>query len=137
MKIKQVEAISASDTVVKQILANIESGDLQPGDRLPTQEQLGEMFGVGRSSIREATNALAIMGYLEITQGRGTFIKSTTPTTTVATGTAAMFGDNPDLINLLDMREILECHAIVLAAERASEDQLSNLKRAIDRKSVV
>lgn len=131
MKVKQVEANSASDIVVKQILANIEAGDLKPGDRLPTQEKLGEMFGVGRSSIREAANALAIMGYLEITQGRGTFIKSRDPRSTGKEKITDMFGDRVNLFNLLDLREILECHAVEQAAGRADEQQLSALKRAV------
>jgi len=132
MKIHRIEATSAPDGVVKQILANIESGELQPGDRLPTQEQLGEMFGVGRSSIREATNALAIMGYLEIIQGRGTFIKSMTPVKGEPEVAAHLFGVAPSLLNLLEMRELLECYAIEKAADRASEERLEDLKQAMD-----
>lgn len=131
MKIKEIETNSASDMVVKQILANIEAGDLKPGDRLPTQEKLGEMFGVGRSSIREATNALAIMGYLEITQGRGTFIKSSDPLSTSKENSSEMFGEGVNLFNLIELREILECHAIEQTAMRASDQQLSALKRAV------
>ena len=133
MKIERIEAKSASDGVVRQILANIESGELKPGDRLPTQEQLGELFGVGRSSIREATNALAVMGYLEIIQGSGTFIRSRTPVTGALDITAQIFGRSPCLMNLLEMRELLECHAIERAAQRASEDRLEELKRAMDK----
>jgi GntR family transcriptional repressor for pyruvate dehydrogenase complex len=131
MKIKEIETNSAPDMVVKQILANIEAGDLKPGDRLPTQEKLGEMFGVGRSSIREATNALAIIGYLEITQGRGTFIKSSEPLSAVGGGVSEMFAENADLSNLIELREILECYAIEQAAMRGTEQQLANLKRAV------
>lgn len=130
MRVNKIEASSASDGVVRQILANIESGELQPGDRLPTQEQLGELLGVGRSSVREATNALAIMGYLEITQGRGTFIKSRTTNTKGPENAPHLFGKNPDLLNLIEMRELLECHAIDRAAERAGEEELENLRRA-------
>ncbi len=133
MKIREIDAQSASDTVVKQILANMESGDLRPGDRLPTQEQLGQMFGVGRSSIREATNALAIMGYLEITQGRGTFIKSTAPLAAVEGNSAGIFGDGANLFNLIDLREILECHAIEQAALHATDQQLLALKRSAEK----
>ena len=132
MKILQIEATSASDGVVKQILANIECGELRPGDRLPTQEQLGEMLGVGRSSIREATNALAIMGYLEIIQGRGTFIKSMTPAKDESEVATHLFGVAPSLLNLLEMRELLECYAIEKAADRASEERLEELKQAMD-----
>ena len=74
-----VRADSAPERVVKQILKNLEAGHMQPGEQLPTQEKLAEIFGVGRSSIREATNALSIMGYLKIIQGKGTFISEKLP----------------------------------------------------------
>jgi len=131
MKINEIVANSASDMVVKQVLANIKAGDLKPGDRLPTQEKLGEMLGVGRSSIREATNALAIMGYLEITQGRGTFIKSCKPISAGGGDGSKLFAENANLFNLLEIREVLECYAIKQAAIRGTEQQLSNLKDAL------
>jgi len=131
MKIKEIKANSAPDMVVKQIIANIEAGDLKPGDKLPTQEKLAKMLGVGRSSIREATNALAIMGYLEITQGRGTSIKSSEPLSAVGSDSSEMFAEDADLFNLIELREILECYAIERAAMRGTEQQLSNLKRAV------
>lgn len=127
--VKKIDAHSASDAVVKQIFANMEAGDLRPGDRLPTQEQLGQMFGVGRSSIREATNALAIMGYLEITQGKGTFIKSTAPLIAREAKGAGIFGEGANLYNLINMREVLECHAIEQAALHANDLQLLALER--------
>lgn len=133
MKVKQIKTNSASDTVVKQILENIESGELKPGDRLPTQEKLGELFGVGRSSIREATNALAIMGYLEISQGRGTFIKSTNPADEHSDTQLKGFTEDADLLNLIDIREVLECYAIERAAERADEKDLAAIQRAVSK----
>jgi GntR family transcriptional repressor for pyruvate dehydrogenase complex len=135
MKVKAITAHSASDMVVQQILANISSGDLLPGDRLPTQEKLGELFGVGRSSIREATNALAVMGYLEITQGRGTFVKQSMPRGAATQNGVDIFGKDPDLLRLLDIREILECHSLERVAERGSQQQLAELREAAERLS--
>lgn len=133
MKIEQIKADSASERVVKQILTNLEAGELKIGDRLPTQEKLGEMFGVGRSSIREATNALAIMGYLEITQGKGTFIKSTDPSHKLDKSPWKNFIQNADLFNLIEMREVLECFIVEKAAHRADEAQLQELSRIVSR----
>ena len=79
MQIKLIRNESAPEGVVRQILNNLETGIMKPGDKLPTQEKLAQRFGVGRSSIREATNALAIMGYLKIIQGKGTFISENIP----------------------------------------------------------
>ncbi len=133
MKVEQIKANSASERVVKQILSNLESGDLKSGDRLPTQEKLGEMFGVGRSSIREATNALAIMGYLEITQGRGTFIKNIDPSNKLDKSPLKNFVQNADLFNLIEIREVLECFVVEKAAQRADEEHLQHLGDIIYR----
>lgn len=131
MQIELIRADSAPEKVVKQILKNLETGNMQPGEKLPTQEKLAEIFGVGRSSIREATNALAIMGYLKIIQGKGTFISEKPPTaSSPRTSYKDFFGD-ANLFNLVEMREVLECHAVEKAAERAGSKQLALLGKAI------
>ncbi len=132
MKVEQIKADSASERVVKQILSNLETGELKPGDRLPTQEKLGIMFGVGRSSIREATNALAIMGYLEIIQGRGSFIKSKEPAPKNTPPPLDRLVENANLFNLIEIREVLECYVVQKAAERADDEHLSQLKHTVD-----
>ena len=70
---------SAPRLVAEQLLGKIDTGELNPGDSLPAQRQLAKMLGVGRSSLREAINALAVMGYLEVIQGRGTYICDSLP----------------------------------------------------------
>jgi GntR family transcriptional repressor for pyruvate dehydrogenase complex len=59
--------------VVEQILDSLKTGEFSPGEKLPFQMNLADMFEVGRSSVREAIKALDAMGYLEVIQGRGTF----------------------------------------------------------------
>ena len=131
MQIEIIRADSAPERVVKQILQNLETGNMKPGEQLPTQEKLAEIFGVGRSSIREATNALAIMGYLKIIQGKGTFISEKLPADSPpGTADEDFFGD-ANLFNLLEIREVLECHAIEKAAARADSKQLALLGKAI------
>ena len=73
MDYKTVKRNSTPELVMKQILESIESGKLKPGDQLPTEQQLIEMFGVGRSTIREATSTLSMLGSLQSIQGKGLF----------------------------------------------------------------
>ncbi|MGB9826345.1 MAG: FadR/GntR family transcriptional regulator, partial [Desulfofundulus sp.] len=54
----------------------IVAGKLAPGSRLPTEKELAQQLGVGRSSIREALRALAEMGIVEVVQGKGTFVRN-------------------------------------------------------------
>jgi GntR family transcriptional repressor for pyruvate dehydrogenase complex len=131
MQIETIRADSAPEKVVKQILKNLETGDMRPGEQLPTQEKLAEIFGVGRSSIREATNALAIMGYLKIIQGKGTFISEKLPSESPPGTSEKDFFRDANLFNLLEIREVLECHAVEKAAERADSRQLALLGKAI------
>ena len=69
----------APEIVFHQMMKQIETGELKAGQKLPPQSELSKMFGVGMSSVREAINILQVMGYLEVTHGSGTFVKSDAP----------------------------------------------------------
>jgi GntR family transcriptional regulator len=56
------------------LLEKIESGEWKPGDRLPTEDELCEMFQISKTTVRQALNALAIEGWLRRKQGRGTYV---------------------------------------------------------------
>jgi len=131
MQIKLIRNESAPEGVVKQILNNLETGIMKPGEKLPTQEKLAQRFGVGRSSIREATNALAIMGYLKIIQGKGTFISERIPATNATATADSDFLSGANLFNLAEIREVLECYVVRKAADRADHKQLALLGQAI------
>ncbi len=132
MQIKLIRNESAPEGVVRQILNNLETGIMKPGDKLPTQEKLAQRFGVARSSIREATNALAIMGYLKIIQGKGTFISENIPAADSIETPKSNFLADANLFNLVEIREVLECYAVRKAADRADNKQLTLLGQAID-----
>ena len=65
---------SAVDLVVDRITNEIISGELQPGDRLPTETELSAKYGVGRNSVREAIKQLQAFGILYIRRADGTFV---------------------------------------------------------------
>ena len=65
------------ESIIEQIVTQIHDGNLQPNDRLPSERQLIDMLGVGRSSVREALQGLSAMGLVEIRPGDGTFVEGT------------------------------------------------------------
>jgi len=133
VKVDQIKTDSAPERVVKQFLQNLEIGEMAAGQELPTQDKLAEMFGVGRSSIREAMNALAMMGFVEIIQGKGSYIKKVLPVTNVSHSSLSNYFDTANLFHLLEIREILECYAVEKAATVASENNIEKLKLAVNR----
>jgi len=118
--------------IINQIEKQILDGDLKPGDRLPSERELGNQFGVSRTSVREAIRVLAFKGLVEVNHGRGTF---------VAAKTSAAVRDSLDLLvqvetsesfkNLIDIREILEPEIAAIAAERATEENINTLRESI------
>ena len=73
--LRQPRKITLVASIVEQLVENIQNGRLKPGDKLPSERQLIEMLGVGRSSVREALQGLVMMGLVEIRPGQGTFVK--------------------------------------------------------------
>ncbi len=130
MAFQTIRKDSAPEAVVRAILAEIRADKLPPGTTLPSQKDLAKQLGVGRSSIREAVNALALMGYLDIQQGRGTFVCDALPVTELSAVQMQAALSAGDIFDLMEARLLLECQCARWAAERASAKQLKMLTAA-------
>jgi GntR family transcriptional repressor for pyruvate dehydrogenase complex len=131
MTFRSIQKRSTPVLVMREILNSIEAGQLKPGDRLPPERELTKMFGVGRSTIREATSALTLLGYLEVTQGRGTFLSKDLPLSKPTDFALNDIQAVATIIDMVEVREVLECHAVRLAAERADAEDIDRLRRAV------
>jgi GntR family transcriptional repressor for pyruvate dehydrogenase complex len=133
MDFETIHKSSAPNMVAEQIIAKITIGELAPGSQLPSQRDLALMLGVGRSSVREAINALVVMGYLEPLQGKGTFIKAVLPASDPGIEKLNAAFSAGSIFDLMEARELLECRSAALAAERADAAQIRNLKSAMQQ----
>jgi DNA-binding FadR family transcriptional regulator len=70
----RLKLVSRSAQVRDQLEGAIRRGDYQPGDTLPSERQLAEVFGVSRVSVREAIRSLEAVGLVEVRHGRGTVV---------------------------------------------------------------
>ena len=126
MEFKAIKRSSAPELVVEQILKSIESGALAPGGQLPSQKELSVRFGVSRASVREATKALNAMGYLDIIQGKGTFVRAAVASRNPSINQLHEALEAVSFFDLMNSREILECTAAELAAEMADNAQITS-----------
>jgi GntR family transcriptional repressor for pyruvate dehydrogenase complex len=131
MVFEAIRKNTAPEMVVEQLLRKIKSGEIPPGSRLPSQRDLAMDFGVGRSSIREALNALAVMGHLDVQQGRGTFVVEKIPGADPSLQKLKAALKAGSLLDVIELRETLECKAAELAAERIESRQLVRLKQTL------
>jgi GntR family transcriptional repressor for pyruvate dehydrogenase complex len=120
-----------SEDVVRQITDLILSQRLQPGDRLPSGQQLAEELGVSRSVVREGIKALEERGLVEVKQGSGTFVSSPSPEMMSDSFSLFLRTRIPRYAQLMEVRRILDVEIAALLAERAKEDDLKDLASAI------
>jgi len=74
LNFKVINKKSTLETIIQQIKGQIKKGILKPGEKMPSERKLADLLGVSRASVREAIQALAFSGYLEVIQGKGTYI---------------------------------------------------------------
>jgi len=118
------------EQIAEQLLGQIGSGRLRPGDVLPPERELTESFGVGRSSIREALRMLESRGVIEDV-GNGSFAVAGYANPLGSSLQLLLSLDQATMRDIYELRRILECEAAALAAERHDDDHLAQMDAAI------
>jgi GntR family transcriptional repressor for pyruvate dehydrogenase complex len=118
-----------SDRLAALLGAQIESGALRAGDRLPTEQQLATAHGVSRTVVREAVHQLKSRGLLRSRQGSGVYV--TAPPAAALKLDLSLIASLDDVMQLREVRRALEAETAALAAERATRLQVAALRRAL------
>lgn len=125
---------SVTDEAIEQIRQIIISGEWGPGSRLPRESELAARLGISRNSLREAVRALSLLRVLEVRQGDGTYVSSLHPDLLLeSTRFVAHLLGGKTLVELFEVRRILEPAATALAAVRMDDAGLITLQRELDR----
>lgn len=120
----QVEIVKPERLYLKvadQIASQIKQGQIARGDRLPSERDLADMFGVSRPTIREAMIALEITGMVDIRSGSGVYIKA-------VGNPMSILSDAPGPLELLEARLYVESDAAGLAAQRSTSEDLREMQ---------
>ena len=119
-----------SEEIVEQIKTLISRGELKPGDRVPSERELASMLGVSRPSVREAIMVLDAMGFLEARQGGGTFVRTLTDKSIADPLAKLVEKKDPAMLRALaEVRMGLESWSAYLAAQRAEESEIEEMRR--------
>jgi GntR family transcriptional regulator, transcriptional repressor for pyruvate dehydrogenase complex len=117
--------------LVKALTEKIVQGDLKAGDRLPTEQELIETFGVSRTVVREAISSLRATGLVNTQQGVGAFVCEA-PLPPLQT-TAANMEMLHEVIQVLELRIGVEVEAAALAAQRREAHHVQIMRDAVTR----
>jgi GntR family transcriptional repressor for pyruvate dehydrogenase complex len=127
------DAVLAGREALQSLTEMIASKRLGPGAKLPTERQLAATLGVSRNTLREAISRLEVLGVLDIRRGDGIYVTSLEPSVLLeATSFVVQLLHDDSVLEMLEVRAILESAAAETAAVRISEDELRELKLALD-----
>ncbi|MCI8417764.1 MAG: FadR family transcriptional regulator [Lachnospiraceae bacterium] len=126
--IKKVERKSVSDAVLEEVKRLIINGEWKEGTKIPSENELANMMGVSRVSVRSALQKLSSLGLVESRQGGGTFVCQLDGTQNLHTLVPLAVLSNDNQKYMVEFRRILESEAAYLAAERATEEEITKMR---------
>lgn len=122
--------------ILQHIEALIMEGSLQSGDKLPSERDLAEQLGVGRPSVREALRALELLDLIETRKGEGTYLRQAGSHRLAEILAGFFLKDANARKDLAETRRILEVEAVRLGCDRATEEQLQELKNLLEQSRI-
>jgi GntR family transcriptional repressor for pyruvate dehydrogenase complex len=121
-----------SAQIAEQIRNSIMSGEFVPGDRLPPERELAEMFGVSRPSVREALNILGASGLVDALQGGGTTVLSLMEQGSGNALSEMIRIEQERALDVIEVRKCMESWTAYFAAQRALPEDLRRLEEIVD-----
>ncbi|CAM3326515.1 FadR/GntR family transcriptional regulator [Paenibacillus lupini] len=117
------------ELVSEEIIKYIADKELEEGDKLPSVDELVSMFGVGRSSLREALRYLEAIEIVKVINGKGIYVSDSGSYR--YSGKVKIDDEKSFLLNILDVRRALEGKAVELAAKRITDGKIKEMKACL------
>lgn len=128
MEIKKIKKVNVGEQVFLQLQQLISEGKWKPGEKLPSENDLSEMFGVSRITVRQALQRLSAMGLLETRQGEGTFVQTLELGDQLRGLIPTAYLSENSMAQVHEFREMIDTEAAQLAAQRATEEDIRQLR---------
>lgn len=130
-QVTNVERDPVSEQVVAQLMGMVRAGNLKPGDRLPSERDLAQSFGVSRPTIREAVRALAVLGVLKTRHGGGIYVSALRAEELLGPLQFFLSLEETSVDSLYDARQLIEGGITARAATAATPTDVATLRELI------
>ncbi|WP_121611248.1 FadR/GntR family transcriptional regulator [Mesobacillus foraminis] len=133
MKVERITNKKVSDSVVEQIESMIESGAFSIGEKLPSVRELCDMFGVGRSAVRDAITTLKGKGTVTVKQGEGTYICGFDSASLFKS--QVMLPSSKDIKELFQVRKMLETGMAEMASLNCTDAMIVEMEEILAKET--
>lgn len=128
MAIQRIQKIKVGEQVFEQLKQMLLSGEWVPGDKVPSENELANMFGVSRITVRQALQKLNALGLIETRFGEGSFVKNAEPGDVMQTLIPTAYLTANSIEQVMEFREIIDIESTRLAAKRVTSEDIKNLR---------
>lgn len=127
---RKIQKILVHEQVSQEIQNYIQEKEMSDGDKLPSVEEMTHMFGVGRSSLREALRSLEALDIIQVENGKGIFVRDVN--TFRFMGKVKIEQERNFLLDTLEVRRALEGQAVRLASKRITDNQIAEIDACLE-----
>ncbi len=131
--LRSLKTESVVQRIINSLTDGMISGELKPGDKLPTEPELAAAFGVARTSVREATKILCYLGVLESKRSEGTFISNGFKESMIDPMVyGIILNQGRDFESLMELRELTEVGILRLSMRKRTDEGMAVIKEKLD-----
>ena len=130
---KKLSTSKRYNEIIELIKEKIVSGDLIPGDKLPSEQEMVDQLGVSRTSIREATKILEAIGVIKIRRGSGMFLTSSTSSSNLDPLIFNLILHSNEVDKLIEFRQYFEHMVVDLASINCTQDDLHQIEKILKK----
>lgn len=133
MGIQRIKRTNVGEQVLQQMKDMLISGEWKAGEKLPSENELADQFGISRITVRQALQKLNALGLLETRVGEGTFVKEADMGSCLNELLPAMYLGEWDDRQVIEYRLIIETGSAYLTAKRATESDIKRLEKLLSQ----
>lgn len=127
-----IKKVNIADIVYENMLEMVAGGSWPEGTKIPSENELKDMFQVSRNTVRQAIQKMSALGILEAKQGEGTYVRKIDTSFYLNILIPTVFLGDESCISILEFEKSIQVESVKLAGKKASLEEIEGLKRYID-----
>lgn len=132
MAITQIEKVSVADKVYESMLEMVADGTWSDGTKIPSENELSELFGVSRNTVRQVIQKMNALGILEAKQGRGTFVKKIDTSFYLNSLIPTVYLGVKSSESILEFEKSIQVESVKIAGKKATLEEIDGLAKYIE-----